>query len=94
MQWARRVTKWERIHDSLFRKELKQGLPKFLRGYLLAEALSGTAYQTVDSTLSEDVLSSDDEVQAIIRLLIKFNPTVHSHEVFMSFEALIQIRRK
>ena len=94
MQWVRRVTKWERIHDALCEKNLKQGVPKFLRGYLLAEALSGTAYQTVESTLSEEVLSSDEGVHAIIRLLIKFNPTTHAHEIFMSFKALMQIRRK
>ena len=94
MQWARRVKKWERIHDTLCEKKLSKGVPKFLRGYLLAEALSGTAYQTVESTLSEDVLSSEDGVQEVIRLLVQFNPTTHAHEIFTSFKALIQIRRK
>ena len=94
MQWARRVKKWERIHDTLCDKKQNKGVPKFLRGYLLAEALSGTAYQTVESTLSEDVLSSDDGVQQIIRLLVQFNPTTHAHEIFTSFKALMQIRRR
>ena len=94
MQWSRRIKKWERIHDTLCDKKLNKGVPKFLRGYLLAEGLSGTAYQTVESTLSEDVLTSDYGVQEIIRLLVQFNPTTHAHEIFTSFKALMHILSK
>ena len=73
IQWVRRVTKWERIHYVLWKKSLKQGVPMFLRGYMLAEALSKKAYQTVESTFSEDVRSSEEGVQEIVRLLIKLN---------------------
>ena len=94
LQWARRVAKWERAHEALCKQKHKNGLPDYIRGYLLSEALSGTAYRTVESTISEDVINSKDGVKAILDLLVKFNPTTYAHEVFTSFKALMQIRRR
>ena len=94
LQWARRVAKWERAHEALCRQKHKNGLPAYIRGYLLSEALSGTAYRTVESTIPEDVINSAGGVKAILDLLVKFNPTTYAHEVFTSFKALMHIRRK
>ena len=94
LQWARRVAKWERAHEALCRQKHKNGLPAYIRGYLLSEALSGTAYRTVESTIPEDVINSAGGVKAILDLLVKFNPTTYAHEIFTSFKALMQIRRK
>ena len=57
MVWARRVAKWERAHDALCKQGDKHGYPASFRGYLLSEALFGTAFRTVESTLSEDVIN-------------------------------------
>ena len=93
LQWARRVARWERAHDVLCEKKHKQGLPKYIRGYLLAEVLTGTAYRTVTSTLTEEEITAENGVKAILDLLVKFNPTSHAYDVFSSFKSLMQIRR-
>ena len=93
MIWARRVAKWERAHEALCAKGDKRGYPSYFRGYLLSEALYGTAFRTVESTLPEGVISSDGGVQAIVSLLAKFNPTTAAHEIFAAYKALMDIRR-
>ena len=92
--WTRRVVKWERAYDALCAKNHKNGLPNYIGGYLLSEALSSTAYRMVEGTLPEYVVNSEGGVEATLYLLIKFNPTTYAHEIFTSFKALMQIRRK
>ena len=91
--WARRVQKWVRAHEALGAQSDKRGFPAYLRGYLLSEALYGTAFRTVESTIPEDVINSNESVDAIISLLAKFNPTTAAHEIFAAYKGLMQIRR-
>ena len=91
--WARRVQKWVRAHEALCAQNDKRGFPAYLRGYLLSEALYGTAFRTVESTIPEDVINSNEGVDAIISLLAKFNPTTAAHEIFAAYKGLMQIRR-
>ena len=93
MVWARPVQKWVRAHEALCKQNDKRGFPAYLRGDLLSEVLYGTAFRTVESTLSEDVINSDDGVDAIVGLLAKFNPTTAAHEIFTAYKGLMQIRR-
>lgn len=91
--WARRVQKWVRAHEALRMQNDKRGFPAYLRGYLLSEALYGTAFRTVESTLSDEVINSENGVEAILNLLAKFNPTTAAHEIFAAYKSLMQIRR-
>ena len=91
--WARRVAKWERAHEALCAQGDKRGYPDYFRGYLLSEALYGTAFRTVESTLSEDDINSKDGVKRIVELLVKFNPTTAAHEIFSAYKRLLEIRR-
>ena len=93
MVWARRVAKWERAHEALCAQGDKRGYPDYFRGYLLSEALYGTAFRTVESTLSEDDINSKDGVKKIVERLLKFNPTTAAHEIFAAYKRLLQIRR-
>ena len=45
-------------------------------------------------TLPRETINSEDGVNAILKLLVKFNPTTYAHDVFTSFKALMQIRRR
>ena len=45
-------------------------------------------------TLPRETINSDDGVNAILKLLIKFTPATYAHGVFTSFKALMQIRRR
>ena len=94
MHWARRVAKWERAHETLVKAGDTRRYPASFRGYLLSEALYGTASRTVESTLTDEVINSDKGVQAILKLLAKFNPTTYAHEIFTAFKGLMQIRRR
>ena len=94
MLWARRVAKWERAHDTLCDLQDKRGFPKEFRGYLLSQALYGTAYRTVESTLSDETINSKNGVKEILKLLAEFNPTTYAHEIFSAFKGLMRIRRK
>ena len=94
LQWAYRVLNWVDAHERLCKEGNKNGLPAYIRGYLLMEALRGTAYQTVVGTNPRDVINSNDGVKAILKLLVKFNPTTYAHKVFTSFKTLMQIRRR
>ena len=93
MVWARRVQKWVRAHEALCKQSDKRGFPATLRGYVLSEALYGTAFRTVESTLSDDVINSEEGVDAIVNLLAKFDPTTAAHEIFTAYKGLMQIRR-
>ena len=65
MVWARRVAKWERAHEALCAQGDKRGYPDYFRGYLLSEALCGTAFRTVESTLSEKILNLRMELRRL-----------------------------
>ena len=69
-------------------------MPAYNRGYMLLEALSGTAYKKVVCTLPREKINSEEGVNAILKLLVKFNPTNYAHKVFISFKALTGINRK
>ena len=92
-EWARQVADWERGHETLCSQGDKRGFPKAFRGYLLARALSGTALRTVKSTLSQDVIHSQEGVDEIVKLLAKFNPTTAAHGIFSAYKGLLQIKR-
>ena len=94
MLWARRVAKWVRAQEALCEASHKRGYPKSVQGYVLAQALYGTARRTVESTLTDDVINSESGVSEIVHLLVKFNPTTHAHEIFTSFKNLMKIRRR
>ena len=70
-------------------EDQKSRCVKASTGYLLAKALPEAEFQTVISIPLRDILSSKDGVQAVIRLLLQFNPTRHANEVFMSLKALM-----
>ena len=94
LQWARRVATWVKAHDVLVAQGHKDAMPKLIRGYLLSEVLYGTARRTVLNSLSQDQINSEDGVTLIVKRLVKFNPTVFAHEVFVAFKALGQVRRR
>ena len=91
--WARRVTKWVRAHEALSRANHKHAYPVYIRCYVLSQALYGTARRTVESTLSDGVISSEEGVKEIVNLLAKFNPTTFAHEIFSNFKIVMQTRR-
>ena len=72
---------------------IREDFPKF-RGYLLSQALYGTAYRTVESTLSHETINSKNSVKEIPKLLAEFNPTTYAHEIFSAFKGLMRIRRR
>ena len=93
LEWARRVSRWERLHDSLCASNHRSGMPASARGFLLSEALSGTALRTVESSIAEDIISSEQGTKAILAKLVRFNPTTYAHDVFTAYKATLRLRR-
>ena len=90
---AQRFQKWVRAHEALCAQNDKRGFPAYLRGYLLFEALYGTAFRTVERTIPEDLINSNEGVDEITILLAKFSPTTAAHEIFPAYKGLMQICR-
>ena len=56
----------------------------------MSEALYGTAFRTVEGTLSEGDINSKDGVKRIVELLVKFSPTTAAHEIFSAYKILLE----
>ena len=51
------------------------------------------ALRTVKSTLSQDVIHSEEGVDEILKLLAIFSPTIAAHGIFSAYKGLLQIER-